>query len=171
MPVGIGTGAWIAPGGRERHQPMMNWTVQPDYVSINIGEDDAPEVMAMMAERGVGIEAGIWSAEEAERYLSLVGRPAPLRILVEMPDAETHVALAEANRTLAVLAREAAPILLHGFQRSAWACVEEARKRGLSTRIGFEDVLELPDGSPAPGNVELVRAARAIMAGHDAPSP
>ena len=31
MPVGIGTGAWIAPGGTARHAHMKAWEVLPDY--------------------------------------------------------------------------------------------------------------------------------------------
>jgi uncharacterized protein (DUF849 family) len=39
-----------------------------------------------------------------------------------------------------------------------------AGRLGLSTRIGLEDVLVLPDGSPAPDNAALVRAARDLLA-------
>jgi uncharacterized protein (DUF849 family) len=38
----------------------------------------------------------------------------------------------------------------------------EASRRGLDTRIGLEDVLVLPDGSPAHDNLDLVRAAREL---------
>ena len=36
---------------------------------------------------------------------------------------------------------------------------------GLATRIGLEDALALPDGSPAPDNPALVRAARELLTG------
>ena len=41
-------------------------------------------------------------------------------------------------------------------------------RRGLDTRIGLEDVLVLPDGSPATDNAALVAAARALGAGRAA---
>jgi uncharacterized protein (DUF849 family) len=165
MPVGISTGAWIAPGGRARHEDVAGWTALPDYVSINLNEDDAPEIMEMMAGRGIGIEAGIWSVADAERFTALPDLPPPLRILIEMQDVEPQAALDEADRVLRILADRAiaAPILLHGSGRSAWPCVGEAARRGCDTRIGFEDVLVLPDDSPAKDNAVLVSAAHAIM--------
>jgi uncharacterized protein (DUF849 family) len=40
-----------------------------------------------------------------------------------------------------------------------WPVFAEAVRRGLAGRIGLEDTLVLPDGSPAAGNADLVRAA------------
>jgi uncharacterized protein (DUF849 family) len=39
-----------------------------------------------------------------------------------------------------------------------------AVRRGHDIRVGLEDVLELPDGAPAPGNVALVAAAYCLNA-------
>lgn len=168
IPVGISTGDWIAPGGRARQAHMRAWTELPDYVSVNLGEDDAPQVMALMDQRGIGIEAGLASQADAHRYAALTDRPSPLRILVEMPDTEPDTALTEADAVLAILAAAGidAPILLHGEGQSAWSCVKVAAARGLQTRIGLEDVLTLPDGSPAPDNAALVAAAAEIIAQH-----
>lgn len=167
MPVGISTGTWIAPGGRARHEDIAGWTAFPDYVSINLNEEDAPEIMAMMAERGIGIEAGIWSIADAVRFVSLADLPPPLRILIEMQDVEPDAAFDEAEKVLGILADRSitAPILLHGLGRSAWACIREAARLGCDTRIGYEDVLVLPNGNPAADNAALVRAAHAIMTG------
>ena len=44
--------------------------------------------------------------------------------------------------------------------RSAAAC---RGRQGLDARIGLEDVLHLPDGSLAPDNAALVRAARSLL--------
>lgn len=167
MPVGIGTGAWIAPGGRARHEDIAGWTALPDYVSVNLNEEDAPEIMAIMAGRGIGIEAGIWSIADAERFVSLTDLPPPLRILIEMPDVEPDAALDEAEQVLGILASRSipAPILLHGLGQSAWACIHEAARRRYDTRIGYEDALVLPDGSPAEDNAALVGAAHTIMTG------
>ena len=48
MPVGIGTGAWISPGGRLRHSHIKDWTECPDYASVNLNETDAPEVIDLL---------------------------------------------------------------------------------------------------------------------------
>jgi uncharacterized protein (DUF849 family) len=40
-----------------------------------------------------------------------------------------------------------------------WPLVVDAFRRGHDTRVGFEDSILLPDGSPAQSNAELVRAA------------
>ncbi|WP_245328826.1 3-keto-5-aminohexanoate cleavage protein [Bradyrhizobium centrolobii] len=42
---------------------------------------------------------------------------------------------------------------------SVWPCVREAWRLNLSTRIGFEDGIHLPNDTVAPDNAELVRAA------------
>ena len=52
-----------------------------------------------------------------------------------------------------------APRLLHGEGEACWPVLAHARANGRDTRIGLEDTLVLPDGAPAPGNAELVRAA------------
>lgn len=165
VPVGIGTGAWIAPGGRARHADMAGWTVLPDYVSINLNEEDAPSVMAMMAARGVGIEAGVWSLADARRLIMLADRPVLLRILVEMPDAPAGEALSEADAVIRALSEAGldVPVLLHGEGESAWPCIAEAARIGCDTRIGLEDTLVLPDGSATPDNATLVRAALELL--------
>ena len=57
------------------------------------------------------------------------------------------------------------PALLHGAGSSAWPAVRHAGRRGVSTRIGLEDTLELPDASPAPGDAALVRTGLAVLPG------
>ncbi len=161
VPVGIGTGAWIAPGGRARHAHLQNWTELPDYVSVNIGEEDAPEVMDIMRGKGIGIEAGIWSQSDASRFAEL-GPPPVLRVLVEVPDTSPEAAAIEAEAVIDLLP-EGVPVLLHGDGASAWPMVAMAAERSLDARIGLEDTLHLPDGAPAPDNASLVRAARRML--------
>lgn len=162
MPVGLGAGAWIAPGGVRRHTHLRSWTVRPDYVSVNLNEDDAPEVIGLMAANGVGIEAGLWNAEDARRFIAEIKPDGCLRVLVEMTENDPVDALAEAEKVFDILAEDAncnLPILLHGAGGSVWACVAEAWRRNLSTRIGFEDGRHLPDGMMSPDNDSLVAAA------------
>lgn len=164
VPVGIGTGAWIAPGSSARHRHMQEWRSLPDFVSVNLSEDDAPDVIAMMREKDVGVEAGIWSVADAERLLTAVP-PGPLkRILVELPDHDG--ALDDLHReadAILDLVDGLAPPLLHGEAGSAWPLLRYAAMRGCDMRIGFEDVMVLPDGRPASSNAALVARARDIV--------
>lgn len=165
LPVGIGTGAWIAPGGQERHAHIRAWEELPDYVSINLNEPDCIDVIEMMHERGIGIEAGVWSVADARKLCREANKSDVLRILVEMPDVAAPRARTEAALCLELLRVRGAtaPILLHGEGQSAWPCVVEAARLGLDTRMGFEDVLDLPDGTPAPSNAALIGAARDLI--------
>lgn len=166
MPVGIGTGAWIAPGGRERHPLMRAWGLCPDYCSVNLNEEDAPEVMALLHHRGIGIEAGLWSVADARRFVALPMAPHCLRILIEMPPTGPVEARDSYRQVRAILdgAGVTRPVLLHGEDESAWAMVDQAAADGLDTRIGLEDVLTLPDGRTAPDTAALVAAAVAKQA-------
>ena len=56
-----------------------------------------------------------------------------------------------------------APVLLHGLNESCWPLLEHAGACGVQTRIGMEDTLLLPDGSPAPDNAALVAAAVELL--------
>jgi len=164
MAVGVSTGDWIAPGGRARQEELRAWEVLPDYVSVNLAEPDADEVIALMLARGIGVEAGLASRADARRFLGLPGAGRALRVLIEM-EADPAPAAAEAAAILTLLDEgPALPVLLHGEGPSLWPLVEMAARLGLDTRVGLEDGLLLPDGRPAPGNAAMVRAARQVLA-------
>ena len=161
MPIGIGTGAWISPGGRLRHSHIETWTVCPDYASVNLNEDDAPEVIKLLVRHKVGIEAGLWNRHDAARFASEIQFESCLRVLVEMTSSDADAALQEASEVLAVLDSAGCdlPVLLHGQAGSVWRCVAEAWRLGMSTSVGFEDGSQLLDGAVAFDNAELVRVA------------
>jgi uncharacterized protein (DUF849 family) len=164
VPVGISTRWAIPPGGRARQAPMHAWTVQPDYVSVNLAEADAPEVMGLMLEQGIGVEAGLATVADARRFAALPERDRCLRVLVEIEEQDEATARAVAAAIVEVLdiAGIGLPRLLHGFEASVWPLHRDALARGLDTRIGLEDGSLLPTGERAAGNVALVRAARAM---------
>jgi len=54
---------------------------------------------------------------------------------------------------------------LHGMDATVWPLVDEAFRRGFSTRVGLEDGAALPDGSMAASNAALVAAAIDIRKG------
>ena len=163
--VGVSTGAWIENDAARTRQAIAGWTALPDYASVNLSEPDAPAVMQSLRDRGVGIEAGLASVADAERFLALAGRNRCFRILIEIGQQD----FAEAQRVADAIAARLAqadvqrPILLHGFDATVWPFVTLARQRLWSTRVGLEDGKHLPDGSIADANAALVAAAVAVF--------
>jgi len=165
LEVGGTTGAWSAPDPVRRVGAVRGWTALPDFASVNWHEPGAEQVAALLVERGVGVEAGLWHADAARGWLASPLRSRCLRVLLELPDGLDEAAtVAQAELLLGLLAAggNALPVLLHGEGSSCWPALRHAVTRGLAARIGLEDVLALPDGSPAPDNVALVTAAAAL---------
>ncbi|WP_341864932.1 3-keto-5-aminohexanoate cleavage protein [Micromonospora chersina] len=162
LPVGVSTGAWIAPEPADRVAAVRAWTVLPDFASVNAHEPGAAAVAAALHERGVMVEAGLWTVAAVDAWRRW---PVPTgRVLVECLAEPVDVALADAAAILAALPTDPPPVLLHGEGPATWPVLAEAVRRGLDTRIGLEDTLVLPDGSVAPDNPALVSAARALGA-------
>ncbi|WP_208348571.1 3-keto-5-aminohexanoate cleavage protein [Pseudaestuariivita rosea] len=160
-PVGISTGAWITPASLALHADIAAWGVTPDFVSINLSEDDAPDIMQIASAKGIGIEAGLWSVADVDRFLGL-SVPQVLRVLIEVPDLDADTAL-DLYRTMVLKLDGRTPVLAHGEDRSAWPIAMAALQDGHATRIGFEDTILLPNGDPARDNAALVHAAAQIL--------
>lgn len=162
-PVGVTTGAWAAAGPAARWAAVRGWTVLPDFASVNWHEAGSAELAADLLERGVGVEAGLWTAAAVRDWLGWPDRGRCLRVLLEVRDDDPGAA----GRLLDALGPDpGVPVLLHGEEAAAWPVLIEAGRRGLDTRIGLEDVLVLPDGGAAADNAALVTAARRLL---DAP--
>lgn len=160
MAVGISTGDWIAPR-LGRLDDMRGWVERPDYVSGNLAEPDAPQVIALMAELGIAVELGLASEADLDRLAGLDLSHA-LRAMIEMDSGALETVMPVAGRIFMRLRAMGLPILLHGRDATAWAFVAAARDLGCDTRIGLEDCLHLPDGRPAD-NAGLVAAATAML--------
>jgi uncharacterized protein (DUF849 family) len=160
--VGLSTGAWIS-AGAERLDAVAAWRVLPDYVSVNMHEEGAVELAQAVLDRGIGVEAGVWTPEAAVVLVASGLAERCVRILLEPRDETTDAALETVEGIVDVLGDLApeVPRLLHGEGATAWDLVAEAARRGYDSRIGLEDTLRLPDGKVAPGNAELVRVALA----------
>jgi len=167
VPVGVTTGAWAEPDVERRLAAIEAWTELPDHASVNWHEAGADEVAALLLRRGVGVEAGLWDAAGFEVWKRSPVRGECLRVLIELPDepADTVREHAEAMIAHVELEEPGIPILLHGEEGSTWPVFDLAVELGLASRIGLEDTLLLPDGSTAPGNAALVRAAVGRMRG------
>ncbi|GGL50363.1 hypothetical protein GCM10010095_39000 [Streptomyces anthocyanicus] len=173
VPVGVTTGAWAEPGPAARVARIRSWTALPDHASVNWHEPGAEEVAAALIERGVAVEAGIWSGTEGAALFrrSPLG-PRVLRVLAEVTDPDPAAARDSAHALLARLGTaHGRPVLLHGEEGGAWPVLRLAGRLGLATRIGLEDTLRLPDGGWAASNAELVTAGTrewaAARRGHD----
>ncbi len=164
VPVGISTHAGIAVGPAGRLAAVKGWKVLPDYVSVNLIEPDAPEMIELALSRGIGIEAGLWSAADAERFIALPQARKVLRILIEINEQDEVEGLEAAAAIRKVLARASldVPVLQHGFDASKWPLYRDALLRGLDSRIGLEDGKFLPSGEEARDNAALIKAALEI---------
>ncbi|MDR6632488.1 uncharacterized protein (DUF849 family) [Phyllobacterium sp. 1468] len=161
VPVGLSTHWRIPPGGKARQRPIEQWTVLPDYVSINLIEEDAAEMISLVLGKGMGIEAGLWSVKDAERFIELPDAAKCLRVLIEINEQDADEGLSAATGIISVLQRAdfTLPILLHGDEASVWPMFKQAMARGYDSRIGLEDGRLLPSGVLARDNAELLHAA------------
>ena len=162
--ISLSTGLWITDGDVERRLALIeNWTERPDLASVNLAEPGWEELAGLLAARRIGVEAGLNQPEHAEALLASALKPA--RILIEIDDEQTAgaeaVAVAAAIDQVLDAAGSWTRRLHHGMGPATWAVIAAAKARGHDVRVGLEDVLELPDGSLANGNLALFEAARA----------
>ena len=162
LPVGLTTGARIEPDLDQRLAAIGSWSERPDFASVNFYEDGAVEVARALLDRGIGVEAGLASVDDAHILARSGLGERCLRVLVEVEDEEPARAAAHAAavddelRRLAIRALR----LHHGVGLATWAVLEAAVAAGRDVRIGLEDTLVLADGTPARDNAELVEEAR-----------
>jgi uncharacterized protein (DUF849 family) len=165
VPVGISTGLWIAAGDPDRRLALVRrWEgrARPDFASVNLSEPGAGALVTALREAGIGVEAGVWTTDDA-RAAGMLGAEL-VRVLVEprAPDAEAAVASAQAIEAALDAHAVPGPRLHHGYGIATWAVLRRALARGRDIRVGLEDTTVLPDGRTAAGNGELVAAAVAL---------
>jgi uncharacterized protein (DUF849 family) len=159
VPVGVSTGAWIEPDLHRRLELIGAWS-EPDYASVNVSEDGWQQVFAALRERGIGVEAGVWSADDA-RKLRESGLAGDLtRILIEPVDADPGATVALVADIERELGEVSATILEHGDGAATWTFIEDAARRGWDTRIGLEDVQEADNPALVRRAMSLIREER-----------
>jgi uncharacterized protein (DUF849 family) len=161
VPFGVSTGLWMVRDARERHEKVTAWKTFPDFASVNFNEEGGIALAELLLAKGIGVEAGMGSVLATEKFLESKLASRCRWMLLEPEHQEMGDALAVVEDIEARLKRASItlPIILHGLNRTAWDFIEVAARRGYGTRIGFEDVLTLPDGSQAKGNGDLVAEA------------
>ena len=166
-PIGVSTHFGIVGDAEQRHALVAEWSVLPDFASVNFNEPGAASLAELLIERGVGVEAGLFDAEATSTWVDSGLAPGCLRLMMEPRDRDLQNALRNVAEMEAVLdaAEVDRPRLLHGFQATAWPLIDAATRRGYDTRAGLEDTLQLADGTIARDNAEIVaEAARRIAA-------
>jgi len=166
IPVGTTTNVWGVEHGPERLELVASWehASLPDFCSVNLEEVDAIALMELLLERNVGIEAGLWQRQDAERMLASGLADRCLRVLVEPITEDPVEAVARVAEVEDALDDLPVPQLHHGDGPATWAVIQRAIPDGRDIRIGLEDALTLPDGRAARDNAELVATAFELLA-------
>ena len=160
VPVGVTTGAWIV-SGEARLALVQEWTELPDFASVNFSEDGAEELAGVLRSRGVGVEAGLWTASDAAWLVESGLAGDCVRLLFEPMDEDLEAAR-EVVRGMELALEGVAPEvprLLHGRRNTTWPLFLDAVRAGYQTRIGFEDTLTVANQAAAESNRDLVAVA------------
>ncbi len=162
LEISLSTGLWITGGDVERRlECIRGWRELPDCVSLNVIEDGWEDLAAVLHDRGIAIEIGLWTAEHPGQLAAAGLARRCRRALIEPQETAPAMAVATAGAIDGELAREhiGLPQLHHGIDFTTWAVLDDAVPRGHGIRIGFEDTYALPDARRAGSNAELVAAA------------
>ena len=164
-PISLTTSAAILQDPGERLRIVEAWEELPDLVTANQGEAGIVELCELLLSRGVGIEAGLLTSDDARAFVrsGLAGRCR--RVLIEPLDAEPNAALLHAAEMedIVVSAGITLEQVHHGYGPACWAVNRRGLERGHGIRTGLEDITLLPDGRPARDNADLVAAAAVLI--------
>lgn len=158
--IGTTTGLWTCSGHEERMQLVGAWLedAQPDFASVAYSEEGAAETAELILKKGMVLESAVWSMDDVPALLASSTLHQNVRILIEPEDEDPEVAVATC-RTIAAHLREQGvevPLLYHGYDETTWPIIVAAAEDGVETRIGYEDVLVMPNGEPAKNNTEMI---------------
>lgn len=169
-PVSLTTSAAIVANPTERLRIVDAWTDLPDLVTVNQGEPGIIELCELLLSRGVALEAGLLTSDDARGFVASGLAERCRRVLIEPLDLDPDAAVQHAAtmEEIVVSAGISTAQVHHGYGVACWAVNRRALDRGHGIRTGLEDVTVLPDGSPARDNTDLVVAARALVQAHAA---
>lgn len=164
-PISLTTSAAIEPDPERRLDTIRSWQEMPDLVSANQGEPGIVPLCEELLSRGVAIEAGLLSANDAELFVRSGLAARCRRVLIEPLDLDPELAIRHAAEMEAIVISAGITLqqVHHGNGPACWAVNWRALERGHGIRTGLEDVTVLPDGASARDNAELVVAAAALI--------
>ena len=167
IPISLSTSAEIESDPSRRLALVREWTELPDLVSTNQGEAGIGELCELLLARGVGIEAGLLSLDDARRFVATGLAARCVRVLVEPLDAYPDAAVGHAEAIEDVVIRAGITLeqVHHGDGIASWAVNRRAVSRGHGIRTGLEDTPVLPDGRQARDNADLVAVAAQLLRG------
>jgi len=167
-PISLATSAAIVANPGERFRIVKAWEEMPDLVTANQGEPGIVALCELLLSRGVAIEAGLMSMEDARAFVlsGLAGRCR--RVLIEPLDADPDSAVQHAARMedIVVSAGITLEQVHHGYDLACWAVNRRALDRGHGIRTGLEDVTLLADGKQARDNADLVATCARLIPAH-----
>jgi uncharacterized protein (DUF849 family) len=172
-PISLTTSAAIVGDPEERFRIVEAWKEMPDLVTANQGERGIVELSELLLFRGVGIEAGLLSADDARAFIASGLASRCRRILIEPLDADPDTAVLHAAEMEDIIVSAGITVeqVHHGYDFACWAVNRRGLDRGHGIRTGLEDITLLPDGKPARDNADLVMAAARLIRAHAPPSP
>jgi uncharacterized protein (DUF849 family) len=163
--IGISSGDWIEPDFEKRMSYIKNWSVVPDFISVNMIEDNAIEISNLLISKGIMVEAGLNEKKAAEIFIESRLNAGCCRILIEPEEENLKSAIDTINEIETILNfnQIKLPRLLHGFNSVCWDILEEAKKREYDSRIGMEDTIYLRNGRKAKSNLEILNDAKELL--------
>ena len=169
-PVSLTTSATIVGDPGARLRLVEAWEELPNLCTLNQGEAGIAELCELLLSRGVSLEAGLLTTDDARAFVRSGLADRCRRVLIEPLELDPAVAIDNAARMeeIVVAAGIALEQVHHGYGVACWAVNHRALVRGHGIRTGLEDVTVLPDGSSARDNTDLVRAAAALIQAHTA---
>jgi uncharacterized protein (DUF849 family) len=172
-PISLTTSATIVEDPGERLTIVESWKEMPHLVTANQGESGIVELCELLLSRGVEIEAGLLSIEDARAFVLSGLAERCRRVLIEPLDADPDTAVQHAARIedFVVSAGIALEQVHHGYGIACWAVNRRGLERGHGIRTGLEDVTLLPDGTQARDNADLVSTAARLISARVRPSP
>jgi uncharacterized protein (DUF849 family) len=167
-PISLTTSASIVADPAERLRIVSDWEEMPDLVTANQGEAGIVELCEFLFSRGVEIEAGLLTADDARAFVRSGLAPRCRRVLIEPLDTETNAALEHAAEMEEIVVSAGITLqqVHHGYGIACWAVNKRGLARGHGIRTGFEDITLLPDGTEARDNADLVAAAARLIREH-----
>jgi uncharacterized protein (DUF849 family) len=165
--VSLTTSATIVSDPRKRLTIVQTWTDFPDLVTANQGEEGIIELSEWLMSRGVEIEAGLLTVNDARKFIASPIRHKCRRVLIEPLDIDPKVALSHAAGMEEIVLSAGITLeqVHHGYDLACWAVNKRAIGRGHGIRTGLEDVAVLPDGVAAESNAQLVWTAMSMVHG------
>src|SRR5829696_6865751 len=141
IPISLSTSAAIEPDPKRRRELIAAWTELPDLVTANQGEKGILELCELLVARGIGIEAGLLSLDDARAFVASGIARCCVRAMVEPLDPDPHDAVAHAEAIERALAEGGVRLeqVHHGYGIACWAVNRRAVARGHGIRTGLED--------------------------------